>query len=178
MLKKLKKLNEELIKSNPWWDYRLDNYTLPNGKSGEYHYVDSRGSTKIIPVTDQSNFLMLRQYRYLNERESIEFPGGGNKAGFTPRENANIELLEETGYSSLKLTELGEYNPFIGVTNEMCHVFLADKLVFKGAKPDDTEQFELLELTESEVLSRIANGNIWDGMSLAAWCLYYFKKAK
>ncbi|HUI64582.1 MAG TPA: NUDIX hydrolase, partial [Bacteroidota bacterium] len=65
----------------------------------------------------------------------------------------------------------GEFNPYNGVTDEICQVFIARNLVFVGADPDVTEEFEILQLAPSDLEQRIASGEIWDGMTIAAWAL-------
>jgi ADP-ribose pyrophosphatase len=172
MLKKLTKIDSDIKFRNPYWCYRFDHYKMPDGKIGEYHYVQTNGSTMIIPQLDNNTFVLIRQYRYLNQRESIEFPGGGIKENNTPIENAREELLEETGYGSKSIEKIGIFNPFNGVTDEICHVFLAQGLEKRKAKPDQSEEFEIIELTKENIFEYIKSGEIWDGMTLASWMLF------
>lgn len=163
------------IISNPWWDYNLDNYILPNGNVGEYHYVNSRGATIIIPLHDNNTFSMVRQYRYLNKRHSLEFPGGGIKKGLLPMENALEELKEETGIIPKKLRLIGEYNPYNGVTNEICYTYIATGLMVSESEPEPSEELEIVRLDFSQIVEFIKQGEIWDGMTLAAWTLYIYQ---
>ncbi len=176
MINQLKRISTKLQFPNPYWDYRIDEYTLPNGEVGLYYYVDSRGSTFIIPKFSQYKYIMVRQYRYLNQRESLEFPGGGIKESFEPLNNAKQELIEETGYISNKWKKLGEFNPFNGVTNELCYVYLADELILEKKQPDYSEQTEIEIVNEKDIYHKIERGEIWDGMTLAAWMLYQTKR--
>ena len=172
MLKRLKKISSSVKHSNPFWEYMFDEYTMPDGNIGEYHFVETNDSTMIIPKLSNNTFLFIRQYRYLNQRESIEFPGGGIKEGNSALQNASEELKEETGYESNNIYSIGSFNPFNGVTNEICHVFLAEDLVQTEPDPDDSEEFELIELNEKEIFKYIKTGELWDGMTLASWMLY------
>ena len=174
MIKVLNTISKKLKFSNDWWEYWIDNYFIPNGSEGEYHYVNSNGATMIIPIADNGKFLLNMQYRYLNQRVSIEFPGGGKKKHLTYEENAKFELMEECGFDTGKLTYLGEYNPFNGVTNEITKIYLAEKLILSQINPDDSEEFEIIEISENEIIDKIKTGEIWDGMTLAAWSIYYF----
>ncbi|TAL68728.1 MAG: NUDIX hydrolase [Bacteroidetes bacterium] len=178
MLKELIQINSTSKFVNPFWEYKVDEYKMPNGKTGEYHYVNSRGATMIIPVTMQKKFVMIKQYRYLNKKTSIEFPGGGIINGLNPLDNAKKELSEETGYTASTLKLLGEYNPYNGITNEICHVFMADGLNCIKPKPDESEEFEIMEYTQDEIRSKIYNGEIWDGMTIAAWSIYLINSEK
>lgn len=74
MLKTWKTLTRETLLENPWWKYNKDLFEIEDGTQGEYHYVDSPGSVMVVPVLDDGRLLMVRQYRYLNGRESVEFP--------------------------------------------------------------------------------------------------------
>ncbi len=161
-----------LIASNPYWDYKLDHYELPTGAAGEYHYVETPGSVLVVPVLDDGRLVMARQYRYLNQQFSIEFPGGGIKRQGNPGEAAGNELAEECGYAAGELKEIGRFNPFNGVTSEICHVFLATGLVRHFMKHDESEEFDVINLRPGELNDKIAAGEIWDGMTLAAWCIF------
>lgn len=144
---------------------------IPGGVSGEYHSVHTEGSSMVVPVTNDGKIVLVNQYRYLCSRESIELPCGGVKPGMTYEEMAKIELEEETGFSSLSLEAAGEFNPFNGVTDEMCRVFIARDLVKTTSVPDETEEFEILVKSKTEIEELIAAHQIWDGMTLAAWGL-------
>ena len=66
---------------------------------------------------------------------------------------------------------VGEFNPYNGVASENCKVFLAHRLQATIAKPDDTEEFELVFCSPGEMDAMISEKTIWDGMTLAAWML-------
>lgn len=176
MLQKLKKISSKQLFENNWWQYRVDEYTWPDGSVHEYHYVRTSGSTMIIPRLNETTFVLIRQYRYLNGKVSLEFPGGGMKQGLTVEENARAELKEEAGYIAEKLTELGTFNPFKGVTDEISTVLLADGLEFIGGQPDPSEEFEIVNLSFNDINEKIKTGELWDGMSLASWVLYLTRR--
>ncbi len=156
---------------NPWWTYCLDTYQLPSGKGGDYHFVHTDGSSMVIPLKDDGRVLLVNQYRYLADRESLEFPCGSVKPGATHDQTAWHELAEETGYSAHILLHAGEFNPYNGVTDEMCRVYVARQLQYVGDNPDETEEFELVPLLPEEVDEKIRDGTIWDGMTIAAWAI-------
>jgi ADP-ribose pyrophosphatase len=170
-LKPWKKLSESLVYKNPYWTYKRDAFELPSGSPGEYHYVNTNGSSMVVPVLRAGTLLLVNQYRYLLGKESAEFPCGSVKDGSTYEDTARKELAEETGYSAEGLLGVGEFNPYNGVTTEMCRVYIARDLEYIGGAPDETEEFELLRLTPAEVDARIRTGAIWDGMTIAAWSL-------
>ncbi len=170
-MKPYKPISKSIVYKNPWWQYCRDQIELPSGKAGEYHYVLTGGSSMVVPVADDGKLLMVRQYRYTGNRDSIEFPCGGLKKGATHDETAKNELAEETGYLPGKLEFVGDFNPCNGLLEETCRVYIARDLQFVGSRPDETEFFELVPLTTEELDALIYNGTIWDGMTLAAWAM-------
>jgi ADP-ribose pyrophosphatase len=161
-LEKWKKISTEVVHTNPWWTYKIDDYIYPDGSGGKYYYAFTYGSVFIVPVTETGKILMVKQYRYLNDRFSIEFPGGGIKKNEEPFFSARKELIEETGFDG-DIKKIGIYNPFNGITNEICHVFIARNL-----KPsnefvkDDSEEFELCEYSVDEIENLVYTNEIYD----------------
>ncbi len=175
MLKKLKKISGETIHDNSYWKYNKDEYEMPSGNRSDYYYVDSRGASFVIPFFEDK-YIFVNQYRYLNKKESLEFPGGGIKDGMNAYDTAAKELKEEAGLTAKKLHLLGSHNPFNGVTNEICSVYYADELTKGSQDTDESEEIELVSLSMDEVKNYIKNNIIWDGMTLAAWSLLIYSK--
>jgi ADP-ribose diphosphatase len=167
-LKKLETLASRLLFRNPYWEYRLDEYTLPGGQTGEYHYVHTPGAAMVIPVHDDGTLVLVRQFRYLWKKESMEFPCGGVK-GADSLSTAKNELAEEARLAAAELKYVGEFNPFNGATDEICRVYLATGLSEAHREKDASEEFEILRIPVSEFEEFAENGNVWDGMTLAAW---------
>jgi ADP-ribose pyrophosphatase len=177
-LKRWIKQASETKFTNKWWSYKVDKYLFPNGRQGEYHYAFTWGSVFIVPVTDEGKILMVNQYRYLNDRFSIEFPGGGVKTENGHDMQAQKELVEETGFKG-DLNYAGEFNPYNGVTNEICKVYIAKNLTPSDEfAKDESEEFEIMSYTPVEIEKMISTNEIYDGMSLASWSLVrkYFLK--
>lgn len=172
MLKKLDRITQKRIYENPYWEYIYDTYRLPDNSIGEYYYVNSRGSVMIIPELEDGRLVMTKQFRYLNQRESLEFPGGGLKIGMSLIDNAEAELEEETGFRAQNIDLIGQFNPMNGVSNEICSVFKASNLTLYKANPEVTEEFEILFCDKEEIFQAISTNDIWDGMTLASWMFY------
>jgi ADP-ribose pyrophosphatase len=170
-MKPYKQISTAVVYANPWWKYCLDKIELPSGASGEYHYVRTHGSAMIIPVGKDGKLLLVRQYRYTGDRDSLEFPCGGLHEGASFEEAARNELIEETGFRAGSMEPMGSFNPCNGLVDEICRVYVARDLDYIGAQPDETESFELVPMTVEELDVSIRDGTIWDGMTLAAWAI-------
>ncbi|MCU7494588.1 MAG: NUDIX hydrolase [Ignavibacteria bacterium] len=170
-LKRWKRISQRTVIKNDHWSYRLDEFEIEGGSRGQYHYVHTGGSSMVIPVTDDGKILMVKQFRYLNQKESLEFPCGAVEEGLSFEENAIKELREETGFTASGLEKAGEFSPYTGASDEMCTVFIARGLSYSPLKADETEEFEIIPKSYSEIQELIDTNFIWDGLSLAAWLL-------
>ena len=124
-----------------------------------------------VPVMDDGKIILVKQYRYLNRRFSVEFPSGGIKPEQEPLAIAHKELIEETGFDG-EFQKIGIFNPYNGITDEYCHVYIARKL-FTSEKEtkDEQEEFEYLYLTPQEIDDMITSNEITDGMTMAVWAM-------
>jgi ADP-ribose pyrophosphatase len=168
-LPRWKQLSRKAVFENRWWKYWKDEFELPSGKTGEYHFVHTNGASMIVPVSHDGKLILVNQYRYLNAKESLEFPCGGVKDGSNYDDTATAELAEETGFAARDWMIAGEFNPYNGVTDEIARVYIAKELFPMAVKQDETEEFENVLLTGEEIEARIVSGVIWDGMTIAAW---------
>lgn len=175
-MNKFEQISSTVKFKNPYWEYKFDRYVLPSGGKGEYHYVNSRGASMVIPVTEDKEILLVNQYRYLNQRMSLEFPGGGVKENSSYEATALEELKEETGAICDDIYEVGQYNPFNGVTNEITKIYIAKIKKIDSKKPEETEDIDIRFVTVDEMEKAIAYNEIWDGMTLAAWSLFRYSK--
>lgn len=163
------RLSKETVFSCPYYVLSHDRYRLPDGAVADYHYVDIPGSTMIVPQLSDGRLVLVSQYRYLVGRDSLEFPAGGMKPGYEAAFNAAEELREEAGYHAGTWRKIGEFAPYNGVSNEMCHVFLATDLELVGAEPEATEFFEIKYVAPDDVRRAIEDGSLWDGMTIASF---------
>jgi len=160
-----------MVHRNPWWGYFLDRVGAPPFGETDYHYVSTPGSVIIVPVNADGSLVLVRQYRYLMEMESLEFPAGGMKEGERPEDRARRELIEETGLDGA-LEYAGRFNPCKGVIREWAHVFIARELSASAMYArDHTEEFEVVTLGPEELDGLVRSNGIMDGMTMAAWAM-------
>lgn len=171
-MQEIKKVSSEVVHKNPWWEYKCDKIIRPDGSEGEYCYAETYGNVIIIPVLDDGHLVLVRQYRYLADKNSIEFPGGGIGKDESPTDAAKRELLEESGYSMENLIKIGAFEPCVGVVKDLSHIFIAHELTaVQKPKSDQFEKTEVILRRVDEFENMIKHGEIWDGQVLAAWAL-------
>lgn len=102
---------------------------------------------QIVPVTDDDEIVMVRQYRHGSDELSLEIPAGLIDAGETPAEAAQRECLEETGYAANELEPLGVLRPNPALFVNRLHAFAT-----YGVKPSATIANTATEQTEVELV--------------------------
>ena len=109
-----------------------------------FERVHCEGIVAIVPVTDNNEVLLVKQYRPPVQRYVIEFPAGLNDRGDTLEGAAQRELLEETGYAAGEMVFLAEGPLSSGASDEIITAFLAKGLEFRGVgQRDETEDIDV-----------------------------------
>lgn len=171
-----KTLSEKILHENPWSTFRHRVFEMEDGTRGNYYFAQTKGGCSIvIPRLPDGTFILVEQYRYLDDVISLEFPGGGigEVLGPTaPEDAARRELREEVGYEAGAMVSLGICSPSSGVLIDPTHYFFADDLVFVGESREVTESITTISYSEAEIDELIRSGKILDGQTLAGWALY------
>ncbi|MFZ6016929.1 MAG: NUDIX hydrolase [Nitrospirota bacterium] len=122
-----------------------------------FERVNCKGIVAIVPVTDDKEVLLIRQFRPAVNGYVIEFPAGLNDRGDTLEKAARRELLEETGYSAKEIVFLTEGPMSSGASGEILTVFLAKGLEFKGiGKMDEAEDIEVLKIPIDKLADKLS----------------------
>ncbi len=165
------RLSREVLVDNPWHRYCRDRYVQNDGSEGAYYYVDMPGSCAVIPVFDDGSTVLVRVYRYLLGRDLFEFPIGGMRAGEDPLAVAQKELHEEAGLVAARWTPLGAFAPYKGVSNELCHFFLARDLHEVEQELEPSERITVHRLPLAQARARLLEQEVGDGQSMAGLLL-------
>ncbi|MDB9884123.1 NUDIX hydrolase [Candidatus Marinimicrobia bacterium] len=156
------KITSNQIFSGKLIDLYLDNVRLPNGKKSTREWLDHPGAVCLVPILNNGDILLIRQFRYGPREEFIEIPAGKIDKNEEPLECGFRELEEETGYKSNKLTFLTNIHPAIGFSNEKMWMYLAEELELSERKLDEDEFLELLPTPLNMALKWVFSGKITD----------------
>jgi ADP-ribose pyrophosphatase YjhB (NUDIX family) len=105
---------------------RIEMVRTPDGGEVEREIVGHDDAVAIVPVTDDGEVVLLRQYRQALREHLLEIPAGTlDVDGESPTEAALRELAEETGYTARSLEHLVTFHNSAGWTDERTHVYLA-----------------------------------------------------
>lgn len=156
------KISSTQIFSGKLIDLYLDNVRLPNGKQSTREWLNHPGAVCLVPILNNGDILLIRQFRYGPRDEFIEIPAGKLDKNEEPLKCGLRELEEETGYKSNKLTFLTNIHPAIGFSNEKMWMYLAEELELSEKKLDDDEFLELLPTPLNVALEWVFSGKITD----------------
>jgi len=166
-------LIETLISSAPvlnggMMKVRRDQVRLPSGNQGQREYVVHPGAVLIVPILDNGNLLLERQFRYPLNRVFTELPAGKIDPGENILKTGQRELQEETGYSAQEWIYLGHQHPCIGYATEVIHMFLAKGLIEGEPLNDADEALQLFEASLEDCLQMVADQEITDAKTIIA----------
>src|SRR6188768_3889535 len=121
----------------------VEDVVMPNGHTSEMAFVRHRPSVVLIPVRDDGQIVMIRQYRHALRRELWELPAGNVDDGELPEAAAARECEEEIGQVPARVERLGAFYPTPGYCDEEMIFFRVSGLHAPPAdsphKPDADE---------------------------------------
>jgi len=178
MIKPWKRLRSKTSQSFRVFSIRTDRTISPRtGIEHDFYIIESRDWINVIPLTDNHQVVMIRQYRHGSREVTLEIPGGLVDPGDTPKRAAARELLEETGYQAKKWTKIGVVNPNPALFNNRCYTFLAQDIQkVSGLSPDQTEDIEVVRIPIGKIYELILKRKIDHAMVIAAFCHYFLRQ--
>ncbi len=170
----VKRVGRDLQYAGKIVDVYTDHMVMPNGNTAEWDYVAHRkGAAAVIPVLDNGNILMVKQYRSAIDRVTLEIPAGSRDSVTEPTiECAARELEEETGYKSDNLELLIQVATTVAFCNEKIDVYLARDLKPARQHLDENEFLDVYEYSVKELTRMIFDGEIQDSKTLGAILAY------
>ena len=144
----------------------VDRVVLPNGRESELAVVRHRPAVVLIPVTDDGQIVMIRQYRHALRRAIWELPAGNVDIGEAAEAAAARECEEEIGQMPTHIERLGSFYPTPGYCDEEMIFFRVSGLRPPAAdsphKPDEDEDIETRVMPASEAKAMVVRGEIVD----------------
>ncbi|HYV44099.1 MAG TPA: NUDIX hydrolase [Myxococcaceae bacterium] len=155
--------------------FRVREDEVKDPRNGSLHvrvYIDSVDWVNVIPVTDASQVVLIRQFRFGTWSNTLEIPGGMLEPGEDAAAAAARELEEETGYRAREMKPLGWVHPNPAVQGNRCHSFLAlgcEKV--HGGHPDAGEDIQVELRDRADVPELIRAGQITHSLVVCAFHL-------
>ncbi len=146
---------------------------LPDGTRAPRELIRHAPAVGVLARRADGAFVFVRQFRKAVERVMLEVVAGICEPGEKPVETAARELREETGYTAVKLVELGSAFATPGYVDEQFTLFFAELAAAGGVtEPDVDERVEAVVLSRAEFERMLRAGEVCDAKTLAAWLLF------
>ena len=139
---------------------------LADGSHAWREVVHHHGGAGVVAI-QSGRVCLVRQYRGVLGRVTLEIPAGKLEAGEQGESCAARELVEETGLRAEKLVHLATVLGSPGFTDEHTEVFLAQGLSQGTSRPAEGEVVRVVWIPLDEVMHAISAGLIQDGKTVA-----------
>jgi ADP-ribose pyrophosphatase len=154
------------------FNVRVDTVINANGDETTREIVEHAECIAAIPVADNGDILLVRQYRKAPEKELLEIPAGGIDPGEDPDTAVKRELQEEIGQIPGKIERLGGFYSSPGFCTEYLYLYTATGLKPSRLVAEDTAGIKIVPVKPSQIMGLIRSGEICDAKSIAG-LLYY-----
>ena len=158
------------------FNVRVDSVKLSKGTLGTREIVEHADCVCVVPVDEQRNVVMVRQYRKPVEQYLLEIPAGRVEQGEVSEEAVLRELQEETGYKADRLQHLSSFWTTPGFCTERMHAYVATGL--RPGDPehtlDDDEEIQVEKVPLDRITDMIRLGEITDAKSITSLVLLLY----
>ena len=140
--------------------------TLPDGRRATRDIVTHPGASVILPLSENDELYMVRQFRKPLEMVSLELPAGKLDPGEDPQICAERELKEETGLMAENIRHLVSIHTTPGFSNEVIHMYAATGLKEGDSCADEDEFITTERIPVKELVDMVLKGGITDAKSI------------
>ncbi len=160
-------VSSELLFKGKFLHAKCDTVRLPDGKHATREYVVHPGAVVVVPLLDDGQVVLERQFRYPIGQVMIELPAGKLDAGEDPLLCGLRELHEETGYTASEWAYAGQMHLAIAYSTEVIHIYFARGLTGGERKLDAGEFLDVFTAPAQQLLDWCADGTVTDAKTLA-----------
>lgn len=146
----------------------VDEAELDNGQRAYRELIKHPGGVCVLPLDEDGNVYMVKQFRYPFGRALYELPAGKLEYGEDHRACGIRELKEETGATADELEYLGCIYPTVAYDTEIIHMYLARGLHFGSQQLDEGEFLDVIKLPFDKVFEMAMNGELPDAKTQTA----------
>jgi ADP-ribose pyrophosphatase len=171
-----KTLSSETVYHGKIFDITHNTVELENGETAVRDVLVHHGGVCVIPVTEDNNIYMVKQFRYPFGTALTELPAGKLEYGEDPLECCIRELREEIGAEAENMIYLGCLYPTVAYDTEVIHMYLAEDLHFGKQDLDEGEFLDVIKMPLKHAFDMAMNNELPDAKTqLAVLKAYAYK---
>lgn len=154
---------------NEFFKIMKKEFVTGEGAEGEWFYHENNNAITAIGQLDEDQFVLIREYRYVHDRQGIGVIAGAIDPGEDHRDTAAREFVEEAGYKAETVIHLGQVASVPAFSKEVWECYLLRDLTKVEAVKEVYEEIETVILSAKEIDQAILSGEMWDSNAIAAW---------
>ncbi|OKH43902.1 hypothetical protein NIES2101_29390 [Calothrix sp. HK-06] len=159
---------------NSFISIREDQVLQPDSIPGTYAIVKMKPGVAILPIDNDKNVYLTKQFRYALGKESIEVVSGAVEEKEPRQSAAHRELREEIGIIASELIDLGVVDLDTSIVRCPMHMFLAKQLTTTETDQEGTETIEKFYVPLDTAVQMVIDSKITHAPS----CVLILKAAK
>jgi ADP-ribose diphosphatase len=152
--------------------FRVEQIALrfSNGVTAEYERLlgSDRGAVLIVPVLNEDDLLLIREYCAGTDRYELAFPKGRIDGQETVEHAANRELQEEVGFAARRLEHVHSVTLAPGYFGHRTHIVIAADLYPQRLEGDEPEPIEVVPWPLAEARDLLQCEDFTEARSIAA----------
>lgn len=160
-------VSSELLFQGKFLHAKRDTVVLPDGTQASREYVVHPGAVVIVPLLDNGQVVLERQFRYPIGRVMIEFPAGKLDPNEDPLQCTLRELQEETGYTCTEWAYAGQMHLAIAYSTELIHIYFVRGLHAGERQLDAGEFLDVFTAPAHQLLDWCTDGAVTDAKTMA-----------
>jgi ADP-ribose pyrophosphatase len=145
-----------------------DQVRLPDGSAASREVIRHPGGVGILPLLENGDVLMVRQFRYPGDSVLTEIPAGKLEYGEDALQCGKRELGEEIGAEAAEWRFLGNIYPTPAYDSEVIRIYLARGLTFGEQHLDEGEFLNVVRVPLAELVEQVMAGEICDAKTQIA----------
>ena len=134
--------------------------------------LESPDWVNIIPITKDKQVVLVKQFRFGTQSETLEIPGGMIDNHEAPMAAAERELFEETGYACNKIMKLGNISPNPALFNNRVFTFMGEGAYLSEVNINNQDEINKVVLVDiCDIPKLFKTGAIDHALVIAAFHL-------
>ncbi|MFC1669795.1 NUDIX hydrolase [Spirochaetota bacterium] len=177
MKKWIKKKTTEIFNSNIFSLKDIECYHPDKKITYDFYILDSCDWINVVALTENNEFLLVKQHRLGTDEITIETPAGLIEENEKPELTARRELIEETGYEPEEVFFLKKLSQNPAIISNYIYFYYAKNCKKIGEQNlDEAENIEVIKCSLDEVIEMLRNGKIHHSVAVNALGLYFMSE--